>query len=173
MNDQPTVTRRRALELSGVSAGLAVAGCMEQTADGDLADDERRATFPLPIDQEAIQAEIRTLQSELQAGNITQSEAQTQLEDRREELAEDARQNAQSEAQSLGLTIKNDVEIDGRQGIQLYVLVSGAATALIDYVSTDAVNGLLPASVFEQIRAQQQAQQAQANGSANDSNTSA
>jgi hypothetical protein len=172
MNEQPTVTRRRALELSGVGAGLAVAGCMEQTDDGALADDERRATFPLPIDQEAIQAEIQTLQSELQAGNITQSEAQTQLEDRREELAAASRERALSEAQSLGLTIENDVEIASQQGIQLYVLVSGAATSLIDYVSTDAVNGLLPASVFEEIRAQQQAQQAQANGSANDSNTS-
>jgi len=172
MNEQPAVTRRRALELSGVGAGLAVAGCMEQTDDGDLADDERRATFPLPIDQEAIQAEIQTLQSELQAGNITQSEAQTQLEDRREELAEASRERALSEAQSLGLTIENDVEIASQQGIQLYVLVSGVATALIDYVSTDAVNGLFPASVFEEIRAQQQAQQAQANGSANDSNTS-
>lgn len=173
MNEQPTVTRRRALELSGVGAGLAVAGCMEQTEDGDLGDEERRATFPLPIDQEAIQAEIQTLQSELQAGNITESAAQTQLEERREELAEESRANAQSEAQSLGLTIENDVEITSQQGTQLYVLVSGAATALIDYVSTDAVNGLLPASVFEEIRAQQQAQQAQANESTNDSNTSA
>ncbi len=162
MIDQPTFNRRRVLELSGVGTGVAVAGCMDQVGtDGELADNERRGTFPLQIDQEAIQAEIEELQGQIEDDEITQEEAQETLSELEADLADDARADAQEAAESLGLTVENDVEIDGAQGIQLYMLVAGDAAALIDFIETESVQGLLPADVFAQIEAQQELQEEQ------------
>lgn len=164
MAEQPTFNRRRVLELSGVGTGLAVAGCMDQLDDeenGELADNERRATLPLQIDQSAIQEEVEELQAQVENEEITQEEAQETLEALESDLADEARADAQESAESLGITLENDVEINSPQGIQLYILAAGEATGLIDLIETESIQGLLPADVFAQIEAQQEMQEAE------------
>lgn len=165
MAEQPTFNRRRVLELSGVGAGLAIAGCTGQVDDengGDeLDDDERRVTVPIQIDQEAIQGEAEELQSQVENEEISEEEAQEQLEELEAELADEAMGAAEEAAESLGLVIEDDIELESPQGSQIFILVSGSATGLIDFVEDESVRGLLSAETFAQIEAQQELQEQQ------------
>ena len=156
MAEQPTFNRRRVLELSGVGAGLAIAGCT-----GQVDDDERRVTVPIQIDQEAIQGEAEELQSQVENEEISEEEAQEQLEELEAELADEAMGAAEEAAESLGLVIEDDIELESPQGSQIFILVSGSATGLIDFVEDESVRGLLSAETFAQIEAQQELQEQQ------------
>jgi DNA gyrase/topoisomerase IV subunit A len=160
MADQSTLNRRRVLELSGVGSTLAVAGCLSQlngsdslSGDrGELAEDERRVTMAVRVDQQALQQKQLQLQQEIQSGNKTQEEARTELEELQAQLVDEAFQTVLDEFEPLDLTIENTVD----RGL---MLVAGPATDLIDATDTDVVEALAGGDLFEQ--AQQAAQQQQ------------
>lgn len=157
MTDQPTVTRRRVVELSGVGTTLAIAGCTGQLDDselegdrGELADDERRVTMAVQLDQQALQQRQMEIQQQLQEGELDQQEAQAELESVQEELVDEAFETVRSEFEELDLTIEDTLD-DG------IMLVAGPATDLIDATDTDAIQALAGGDLFEQ--AQQAGQQ--------------
>ena len=53
MTDNPTLNRRRVLELSGIGTGVAVAGCMNQVGGGD--GEGRQVTVSLQVDNSDVQ----------------------------------------------------------------------------------------------------------------------
>jgi len=160
MADQSTLNRRRVLELSGVGSTLAVAGCLSQlngsepfSGDrGELADDERRVTMAIRVDQQALQQKQIELQRQIQSGNMTQEEARTQLQDQQAQLVDEAFQTVLDEFESLDITIENTLD----RGL---MLVAGPATDLIDATDTDVIEALAGGELFEQ--AQQAAQEQQ------------
>jgi len=154
MANQPTLNRRRVLELSGVGTTLAVAGCTGQLDDnglegdrGELADDERRVTMAVEIDQEAFQQRQQEIQQQVEDGELDQEEAQAEIESFQQELVDDAFETVLSEFEAFDLTIEDTLD-DG------IMLVAGPATDLIDAVDVDVVQALAGAALFEQAQEQ-------------------
>ncbi|MGB9952461.1 hypothetical protein ACOZ4F_08675 [Haloarcula marismortui] len=155
-------TRRRFMQLAGTSATVSLAGCnalqggtsdgmntgtepQNQSAGGEPA----TVTVGVEPDQTQLRDRQQEIQSELQAGNLTQSEAQAEYRTAQENLAEDAISSFEERATSeLGLTIDDSVSQAGA------LLVTGPPTGLIATLSVDSVTGLFPQSTFEQIRSQ-------------------
>ena len=162
MTDQPTFNRRRVLELSGVGTTLAIAGCTSQVDDdgvegdrGELADDERRVTMAVQIDEQD-QAELQQrqmqLQQQAQQGELDEQEVQAEqaeLQELQEELIEGALETVRTEFEAFDLTIEDTLD----EGV---LLVAGPATDLIDAVDLEIIQALAGADLFEQA---QQAQQ--------------
>ena len=155
-------TRRRFMQLAGTSATVSLAGCnalqggdsdgtetgtgpQNQTADAEPA----TVTVGVEPDQAQLQERQQEIQSELQAGNITQSEAQAEYRTAQESLIEDAMAGVEERATSdLGLTIDDSVSEAGA------LLVTGPPAGLIETLSVDSVTGLFPQATFERIRSQ-------------------
>ncbi|NHN61866.1 hypothetical protein G9463_00875 [Haloarcula sp. JP-Z28] len=155
-------TRRRFMELAGVSATVSLAGCNAlQGGDSDGANtgtgsqSQSAGTEPATVtvgvepDQTQLRERQQEIQSEIQAGNLTQSEAQAEYRTAQENLAEDAINSFEERATSdLGLTIDDSISQAGA------LLVTGPPAGLIDTLSVDSVTGLFPQATFEQIRSQ-------------------
>lgn len=155
-------TRRRFMELAGASATVSLAGCNAlQGGDGDgtntgtgpqsqSADaDSATVTVVVEPDQTQLQERQQEIQSELQAGNLTQSEAQAEYRTAQENLAEDAITSFEERATSdLGLTVDDSISEAGA------LLVTGPPAGLIDTLSIESVTGILSQATFEQIRSQ-------------------
>ncbi|RKS81873.1 hypothetical protein BDK61_1168 [Haloarcula quadrata] len=155
-------TRRRFMELAGVSATVSLAGCNAlQGGDSDGANtgtgsqSQSAGTEPATVtvgvepDQTQLRERQQEIQSEIQAGNLTQSEAQAEYRTAQENLAEDAINSFEERATSdLGLTIDDSISQAGA------LLVTGPPASLIDTLSVDSVTGLFPQATFEQIRSQ-------------------
>jgi len=155
-------TRRRFMQLAGTTATVSLAGCnalqggdsdgtetgtgpQSQTADAEPA----TVTVGVEPDQAQLQERQQEIQSELQSGNLTQSEAQAEYRTAQESLIEEAISSFEERATSdLGLTIDDSVSEAGA------LLVTGPPAGLIDTLSVDSVTGLFPQATFEQIRSQ-------------------
>ena len=155
-------TRRRFMQLAGTSATVSLAGCNAlQGGDSDGTEtgtgpqsqstdaDPATVTVGVEPDQEQLQERQQEIQSELQSGNLTQSEAQAEYRTAQENLAEDAINSFEERATSdLGLTVDDSVSEAGA------LLVTGPPAGLIDTLSIEGVTGLFPQATFEQIRSQ-------------------
>ncbi|GCF14337.1 hypothetical protein Harman_22720 [Haloarcula mannanilytica] len=154
-------TRRRFMQLAGTSATVSLAGCNallggdgdgsnagtgpqnQQTADADAA----TVTVAIEPDQAQLQQRQQEIQSEFEAGNLTQGEAQSEYRTAQKNLAEDAINAFTERATSdLGLTVDDSVSLAGA------LLVTGPPAGLIDSLSVESVTGLFPQATFEQIR---------------------
>lgn len=160
MTDDPTINRRRLLELTSVGTGIAVAGCMNQLnddgGDGGEGDGEsRQVTMQVQIDQQGLQARQQELAQEVRAGNTTQQEARQEIQSLQQEAAEDAIESAESEFESSSLTIEDRISSQG------VLLVTGSDGDILDTLDTDLVSLIAPASLFEEARTLQQQQQQQ------------
>ena len=153
MTDNPTLNRRRVLELSGVGTGIAVAGCMNQVDSGD--GEGRQVTVALQIDQEEIQQRQRELQQKAITGNVSEEELQEEREEIRalqEEAVSDAVESAEAEFEDSGITIED--QLDGQGAL----LISGPDSDILDALETNVVQAMYAGSVFEQAQQQQQQQ---------------
>ncbi len=159
MTEQLTVNRRRVLELSGVGAGLTLAGCLDgDDADfegdrGDLEDDERRVAMALQVDEQQLQQAQQELLQQVEEEEITQEDAQAELEELQEQLIDEAFSTVLDEFDDLDLTIEDRFD-DG----QALLLVAGPATEIIDALEIEVIQVVGSGSLFEQI---QQAQEQQ------------
>lgn len=155
-------TRRRFMQLAGTSATVSLAGCnalqggdSDGTETGTALQSQTASAEPATVtvgvepDQAQLQERQQEIQSELQAGNLTQSEAQAEYRTAQESLIEDAMAGFEERATSdLGLTIDDSVSEAGA------LLVTGPPAGLIETLSVDSVTGLFPQATFERIRSQ-------------------
>lgn len=166
--------RRRFLELAGTGTALSLAGCSAlqndaasqttTTGTGEGGDGSRRVAVTVQPDQQKLQKRRQEIQSELSSGNVSRSEAQQQYQTAQQNLLTEAVESFRQRADSTeNLRVVGAVEQFG------IVLVAGAPTSLIDSLSFDVVNALLPQETFQQ--AKSQAQQQNATGTANESST--
>ncbi|WP_336336836.1 hypothetical protein [Haloarcula brevis] len=155
-------TRRRFMQLAGTSATVSLAGC--NALQGDTSDGTESGTGPqsqtataepatvtvgVEPDQEQLRERQQEIQSELQAGNLTQSEAQAEYRTAQESLIEEAMTGFEERATAdLGLTVDDSVSEAGA------LLVTGPPAGLVEALSVDSVTGLFPRATFEQIRSQ-------------------
>ena len=143
--------RRRFLEIAGTGAALSLVGCNAQQTDGETTGTTgsgATVTVAVQPDQEQLQQREDEIRSQLESGNISQTEAQEQFRTAQSELRSAAVSSFEEQAAESGLTIEDSIE-------QFSVLlVSGPATALIDALSFEMVNGLLPAETFQQAKDQ-------------------
>lgn len=163
--------RRRFLELAGTGTALSLAGCSAlqngansqesaQTGDGTAGGSsggEQRVAVAAQADQQKLQQRQQEIQSELSSGNISRSEAQQQYQTAQQKLRTNAVESFRERVNSNpNLSIVNTIDEYG------ILLVSGTAGALIQSISFDVVNALLPKNTFQQAKSQlQQQQQAQ------------
>mgnify|MGYP000286002464 CR=1 FL=1 len=147
--------RRRFLELAGVGAAATLAGCntgqTEQTTDSTATNGgAATVTAAVEPDQEQLQERESAIRSELDSGNISQSEARAQFRDAQSELRQEALAAFEEQASEAGISVEDSVDQFG------VVLVSGPAAALIGALDFDGVTALLPESTFEEAQSQAQ-----------------
>jgi len=149
-------TRRRFIELAGVSATASLAGCEslqnlgaeEESTDvstGTGGSATASVTVAIEPDQQQLQQRQQEIQSALQSGNITRIQAQQRFRSAQRELVSDAIDRFREQT-SADLTVEDTVVQAGA------LLVSGPAIRLIDTLAFDTVSALLDASAFERIQ---------------------
>ena len=161
--------RRRFLELTGTGTVLSLAGCSAlqnqenggTTADSGASDgDRQRVAVSTPADQQKLRQRQQKIQSELSSGNISRSEAQKQYQTAQQELRSSAISSFRERAKSMqNLKVVDSIPQFG------VLLVAGTPAALIQTLSFEPVNALLPKSTFQQAKTQLQKQQQQQNSS--------
>lgn len=154
--------RRRFLELAAPATAAALAGCSSLTDSPSDADsgseassqtttgapaEARQVGLSVEPDQEALRERQGAIQSELQAGNITRTQAQQQFREAQTELLGEAMTSFRERAdETAGLTVEDSVQQFG------VLLVAGSPAALIDTLSVEGVAGLLPQATFEEAK---------------------
>jgi hypothetical protein len=155
-------TRRRFMQLAGTTATVSLAGCnalqggtSDGTETGTGPQSQTQTAEPATVtvgvepDQEQLRERQQEIQSELQAGNLTQSEAQAEYRTAQESLIEETINSFEERATSdLGLTVDDSVSEAGA------LLITGPPAGLIDTLSVESVTGLFPQATFERIRSQ-------------------
>ena len=145
--------RRRVLAAAATGSTLSLAGCSSLESDGTAGDepaqtdddgsgDEASATVALDIqaDLQTAQADIR---QRLQEGNISQTEAQAELQETQLDLLTEAVSTVESYASDTeGLTVS---QTNAQAGA---VLVSGDAAAVLGVLDAESVSALLAAGEF-------------------------
>lgn len=159
--------RRRVLAAAATGSTLSLAGCSSlgsdgaesgdgadqtegsESDDGDGETDETgsatstgaaTAAVDIQADLQAAQSDVR---ERLQAGNITQEEAQTEIQEAQIELLEEAVSTVEAHAaETDGLDVSRTNERAGA------VLVSGDAGAVLGVLDTESVTALLSADDF-------------------------
>lgn len=152
--------RRRVLALAGTGTAASLAGCSalqgatdspdstDTTPDG-TSDSQETVVVAVQADQQKLQQRQQKIQSDLQAGNISRSEAQKQFRTVQNQLRSKAVTSFKQRTNSnSGLTINGSVNQFG------ILLVSGPATTLINSLTFPEVNGLLPEDTFQQAKSQ-------------------
>jgi hypothetical protein len=166
--------RRRFLELAGTGTAFSLAGCSALQDDASsqaqttteagsesggastAGDASRRATVAIRADQQALQRRQQEISAELRAGNISRSEAQQQFQTAQRELLAEEVTAFQDRADSTEtLAVVDSVEQFG------VFLVEGPATTVLDTLSFDPVNALLPTATFQEAERRAQQQQSQ------------
>lgn len=153
--------RRRFLELAGAVTVLGLAGCSAfQTngapATGTGAGDGGGATATVTVGVRADRGKLdqarQRLESELQAGNVTRRQARQELQRLRKDLRADAVQSFTTQASANpDLTVEETLADAGA------ILVTGTPAALIEALSHESVNALLPKAAFDRVKSRGQA----------------
>jgi hypothetical protein len=161
-------TRRRFIEIAGVGAAGSIAGCnaLQGESDGEsegasgsqnrsnTANSESGDETPtveivevmaqVRLDAEALAEKEQEIAAEIESGNITREEAQQRFQEiRAEEYANRIDSIKQSGALSeMGIEIKDSTEARGA------LLVAGSASALINALSMDSIDGVFSKERF-------------------------
>lgn len=161
-------TRRRFIEIAGVGAGGSIAGCnaLQGGSDGESegASDAQNGSntassesgdetstvetvevmAQVRLDAEAVAEKEQEVAAEFESGNITQQEAQQRFQDiRAEEYADRIESIKQSGVLSeMGIEIKDSTEARGA------LLVAGSASALVNALSIDSIDGIFSRERF-------------------------
>ncbi|WP_144050418.1 hypothetical protein [Halorubrum persicum] len=162
--------RRSFLAMTGTSASVALAGCSGPTtqsqtegdegttADGDEgAAPEGEATLTVQVqgDQEALSSFQEELQTELENGNITRTEAQEELQSRQEELITNATTTFEDSVENAdAVTIDNAAPEDG------LLRLTAPATTFVNGLEDGDLAAVLPGEYYDQYLQQQQIEEA-------------
>jgi hypothetical protein len=144
--------RRRFLQSLGAGTALSVAGCnaLQNQNEGSGGGGERTVAVAVSPDQQALQQRRQEIIAQARSGELSQSEARSEIQTARSELLADA-----TEAFEGNVSSAEGVGVDGSVPDLGVYLVTGDPGAIIDLLSVDAVGALLPESAFD--RAEQQA----------------
>lgn len=143
--------RRRFLQLAGTGTALSMAGCSaisEQMGGDGGAAESATVTIGVQPDEESMRELQSEIQSQVESGELSRMEAQTEFREGQTELTADAVDTFRNRTGNVSVSVDDTVEQFG------VVLVSGAPADLIGTLSFDEVSGLFPASVFEEARTQ-------------------
>lgn len=151
--------RRRFLELTTTGTALSLAGCSALEDQGTTGTDssateetsgegrQQRVAVSTPADRQQLQQRQQEIQANVSSGNISRSEAQQRYQTAQQELRSSAVASFKERASSTsGLTVVDSLDQFG------VLLVSGTPTVLIETLSLDPVNALLPADTFQQAK---------------------
>lgn len=125
----------------------------ESGDDGDDGDGATESTVTASVqpDQEDVTALQEEIQGKIQAGELNQTEAQRQYQQRQLELIRDAASAFESSVEGDDSVVIEDSIVE--RGV---FLVSGNPDALIGELTAENVSALIPASQFEALQEQQQ-----------------
>ncbi|MFD1635045.1 hypothetical protein ACOZ4L_04810 [Haloplanus ruber] len=151
--------RRRFLQLAGTGTALSIAGCSalsnqdgdgEAGAGGDGGTEAEMSTVTLGVqpDEESLQELQSEISSRVESGELGRREAQQEFQTRRAELTGAAVDRFRNRSANMSVSVDETITEFG------VLLVTGEPAALLDTLGFDGVNGLFPASVFEEARAQ-------------------
>ncbi|MDY7082088.1 MAG: hypothetical protein SXQ77_06725, partial [Halobacteria archaeon] len=133
-----------------VIAVVGLAGCMGPSSSGiDSGNSTEKVGVVLSISQEDRQ-ELQSLQQdlrvELQQGNISQMEAQRQLQQRRQDALNETRQKFESEVRS-----RQGVEIVESSDRAPIYLIRGPSSSVIGLLETEYVSGIISESQYQNV----------------------
>jgi hypothetical protein len=148
--------RRRFLQLAGTGTALSLSGCSalsnhdgDAGAGGDGSGGEpATVTLGVQPDEESIQELQSEIQSQVESGELGRMEAQQEFRTRRIELTKDAVDRFRNRPGNVTVRVDDTV---GEFGV---MLVTGSPAALVETLGFEEVNGLFPASVFDEARSQ-------------------
>ncbi|WP_251330937.1 hypothetical protein [Haloplanus pelagicus] len=149
--------RRRFLQLAGTGTALSMAGCSalsNHNADGggggggDGGAEMATVTLGVQPDEQSMQELQAEIRSQVESGELDRTEAQREFRSRRIELTRNAVSRFRNRTGNISVTVDDTV---GDFGV---MLVTGDPEALLDSLQFEEVNGLFPASVFEEARTQ-------------------
>ena len=150
----PQSNRRGFLSGVGVAGMSALAGCTELRSSQSEEPAESGVMAFVEPDEEA-QQEVAELQEELitkvQDDELSEQEAMAELQSLQAELTAGAVESVESYAEDVDITVEDTVPEVGA------LLLEGSDGALIEALSNEAVDGLLPGSRFAELQAQQDA----------------
>ena len=156
--------RRRFLQAAGVGTFAAAAGCLDDDTEEAVADEptetdddteasldgEPTVALVLQPGEDAI-AEFQerqvALQEQLEEGEITEEEFEAELADLQEEILDGLAEEFETLADEEGITIESREE-----QFSAY-LVSAPAETLIGTLDSGLIEGLFPASIFDEFGA--------------------
>lgn len=142
-------SRRRFLATAGVGVTGAFAGCgsNDESAPAGQTDTEDRVTvtFGIEPDAEAFQERQQELVDEVEAGNITQSEATEQLSELESEILAEAATAAQERLESDGADIE---AVDEAAGV---LRATADPAALVGALTDDRIAAMLEAAAYDSL----------------------
>ena len=149
--------RRRFLQLAGTGTALSMAGCSALSnhdgdggagAGGDGEAEMTTVTLGVQPDEESLQELQSNISSRVESGELGRMEAQQEFRTQRAELTSAAVDRFRNRSEDLSVSVDETVDEFG------VLLVTGEPAALLESLGFDGVNGLFPAAVFEEARAQ-------------------
>ncbi|WP_247730271.1 hypothetical protein [Halovivax limisalsi] len=150
------LSRRRLVQVGATGTALTIAGCQFQQDDGadgnetDDTDGEPTVDGSVTVavvpyfDQAELQSTRQEIQQEVQSGNMTQQEAQSELQSAQDELVSTALDDLQSRLETE--TNLSVTDTSTKLGL---ALVAGDPTGLIASLELEAVSGIIPQSRFQ------------------------
>jgi hypothetical protein len=165
MEDTESISRRRALELTGVGGTMAVAGCMDQLGSGGRGGD-REVMISIQPDPQEMRSRQQELRQRVLAGNVTQQEARREMQELQQEVMSNAIDTVDGEIADSNIAVEDQMP---NQGL---VLISGSDTEVLDLLDVEPVEAIAPSSTYEEVKAQQQQQQQRPTPESPDSNES-
>ncbi|MFC7174142.1 hypothetical protein ACFQL0_13900 [Haloplanus litoreus] len=105
-------------------------------------------TLGVQPDEESMEELQSEIQSQVESGELGRMEAQQEFRNRQIELTKDAVGRFRNRTGNVSVSVDDTV---GEFGV---MLVTGRPAALVETLGFEEVNGLFPASVFEEARSQ-------------------
>ncbi|CCQ37643.1 probable secreted glycoprotein [Natronomonas moolapensis 8.8.11] len=138
--------RRRFLKTASVGMTAAIAGCgsAEDAPAQSSTEDQVTVTVVLNPDRDALQMRRQELVEEVEAGNVTQSEAAEQFSEERSELLAETATNAQESLESGGAEIE-DVDEEA-----LVMRATGNPATLVSVLTEDYISAISEASDYDE-----------------------
>jgi len=139
--------RRRFLKTASVGMTAAIAGCgsAEDAPAQSSTADQATVTFGIEPDTEAFQERRQELVEEVEAGNVTQSEAASRLSELEEEVLAEAATEAREHLESGGAEVE---AVDEAAGV---LRANGDPAALVETLTHERIAAMLEAGAYDEL----------------------
>ena len=139
--------RRRFLKTASVGMTAAIAGCgsAEDAPTHSSTEDQVPVTFGIEPDTEAFRERRQELVEEVEAGNVTQTEAASQLSELEEEVLAEAATEARAHLESGGAEVE---AVDEAAGV---LRANGDPAALVETLTHERIAAMLEAGAYDEL----------------------